>query len=350
MSCSRVAAFSRTSDEHAQSVQRDQSDFCFGSAVSFDPAIVRSECLTYLYVAGLLKLNTKLQSDEADAFQVRIDSNDFFADLISGPKVFAKPVVKKTLTPTQKIEQQLEEQKSKKTVQDNSAKESKGMEKGVPLASEPPTVEIRQKSFDYEAWAALSLVKPLLKAIDDLDFERPTKIQAISIPMIFSGKDVLGSSVTGSGKTAAYLLPILQQLFRQKSNTPSIKAVIVLPTRELAIQCFEMFKSLNKYTRLSAAVVIGKIDLPSQELDLRRSPDIVFATPGRSNTCFASLGGRMPSGRACFATSTWRNPSAAARSSLAYLRLRKSIASVNARSASLSRPAFKWVLPILLSV
>lgn len=137
------------------------------------------------------------------------------------------------------------------------------------------------KAFDYEAWSSLGIIKPLLKAIDDLDYEKPTKIQAESIPLIMTGKDVLGSSVTGSGKTAAYLIPIMQQVFRQKTGQPSTKALIVLPTRELALQGFEMFKSLNTYLRLSAAVVIGKTDLGSQEVDLRRNPDLIFATPGR---------------------------------------------------------------------
>lgn len=221
------------------------------------------------------------KTDETDNFQAKIDSNDFFSDLITGPKPFVNSISNKPLTPTQKIEQQLKEQDFKKLIQKSASKSKLATDNNVTPTPISPLVELKQKTFDYEAWSALALIKPLLKALDDLDFERPTKIQAISIPMIFSGKDVLGSSVTGSGKTAAYLLPIIQQMIRQKSSTPSIKAVIVLPTRELAIQCFEMFKHLNKYTKLSAAVVIGKIDLASQEIDLRRSPDIVFATPGR---------------------------------------------------------------------
>ena len=135
-------------------------------------------------------------------------------------------------------------------------------------------------NFQYEKWKNLGLSKVLTRALADCNFLKPTKIQELAIPCIFSGKDVLGRSVTGSGKTAAFLLPLMQKLYENKFSN-YIKGVIILPTRELAFQCYEMFKVLNAYTKLSCAVLIGKIPLIKQENELRKIPDLVIATPGR---------------------------------------------------------------------
>lgn len=204
--------------------------------------------------------------DDAEVPDIKVESSDFFADLLSGPK-----------EPRLTVPKQAKRSESKR--QNPAPNDTPEI---LPATvAQPQKKESQNKLFDYEAWSALQIVKPILKAIDDLDYERPTKIQEKAIPMILSGKDVLGRSVTGSGKTAAYLIPIMQQVHRMKTAQPMIRALIVLPTRELALQGLEMFKDLNKYLRLTAAVVIGKTDLSAQESDLRRSPDIVFATPGR---------------------------------------------------------------------
>lgn len=92
--------------------------------------------------------------------------------------------------------------------------------------------------------------------MEDLEFERPTPIQSLSIPPILSGRDVLASSITGSGKTAAFTLPLLER-FKQKVNTNYIKVLIVTPSRELAFQCHEMVQQLNKYLRLRVSLIIG---------------------------------------------------------------------------------------------
>ena len=135
--------------------------------------------------------------------------------------------------------------------------------------------------FDYESWSALNLVKPLLKAVNDMLYIKPTKIQQMCIPAIISGKDVLGKSVTGSGKTAAFLLPMMNDLVKNRTYSSYVRALIVLPTRELALQCHEMFTQLNTYTRLNACLAIGKIPLSQQEAEIGRGPDIVIGTPGR---------------------------------------------------------------------
>ena len=126
----------------------------------------------------------------------------------------------------------------------------------------------------------LNLIKPLLKAIDDLGFVNPTPIQRMAIPPILLGKDVLASSLTGSGKTAAFLLPILQRYYKTSMANYS-KVLIVIPARELAVQCYEMLQELNTYTRISSCLIIGAVPAQKQEAELRRYPDIIIATPGR---------------------------------------------------------------------
>lgn len=126
----------------------------------------------------------------------------------------------------------------------------------------------------------LNLIKPLLKACDDLGYTEPTHIQKLAIPPILLGKDVLASSLTGSGKTAAFLLPILQKYYKTSYANYS-KVLIVIPTRELAVQCYEMLQDLNPYTRISSCLIIGAVPIQKQEAELRRYPDIIIATPGR---------------------------------------------------------------------
>lgn len=135
--------------------------------------------------------------------------------------------------------------------------------------------------FDFEAWNSLNLLKPLMKAVNDMCYSKPTRIQELCIPAIISGKDVLGKSVTGSGKTAAFLLPIMNDLVKTRNLSSFIKVLIVLPTRELALQCFEMLKQLNVYSKLSACLTIGKVPIAEQEAELRKGPEIVIGTPGR---------------------------------------------------------------------
>lgn len=140
------------------------------------------------------------------------------------------------------------------------------------------------KSLGTKTWESLGLIKPLLRAVADLGYLNPTLIQELTIPVVTTGRDVLASSITGSGKTAAFLLPVIQSIYKIKYNNALgtyTKCLVVLPTRELALQCYEMFAKLNKYTQLSHALVIGKVALQKQEAEVRRGPDVIIATPGR---------------------------------------------------------------------
>ena len=130
----------------------------------------------------------------------------------------------------------------------------------------------------------LNLNKPLLKAIFEKNYETPTKVQIQTIPLVLAKKNVIASAQTGTGKTAAFALPILQLLFHQQDTSKEqkkIRALIVSPTRELAVQINEEFTDYSKYTNLSSTVVYGGISIDAQKKVLKKGVDILIATPGR---------------------------------------------------------------------
>jgi ATP-dependent RNA helicase RhlE len=119
----------------------------------------------------------------------------------------------------------------------------------------------------------------LMRAIAELEFTKPTPIQSDAIPHALAGRDVLACASTGSGKTAAFLLPILERLRRQPRG--GTRALIITPTRELAAQIVEHARALAKHTRVRAAAVYGGVGMRPQEDAFRRGVDIIVATPGR---------------------------------------------------------------------
>lgn len=129
----------------------------------------------------------------------------------------------------------------------------------------------------------LNLVEPILKALKDQNYIKPTPIQEEAIPTLLEGNDLLGVAQTGTGKTAAFSIPIIQQLY--KANTHGgrrgIKALVLTPTRELAIQIEENVKKYSKYTKLRHTVIYGGVPQKKQTDALRAGIDILIATPGR---------------------------------------------------------------------
>ncbi len=126
----------------------------------------------------------------------------------------------------------------------------------------------------------LKLSEPLLKALNNMGYNSPTPIQEQAIIPILNGRDIFGSAQTGTGKTAAFSLPILQQL-SSKVPTPHIKALILAPTRELASQISENITMYSKFVRVSHTVIFGGVSQKNQERELRRGVNILVATPGR---------------------------------------------------------------------
>ena len=130
----------------------------------------------------------------------------------------------------------------------------------------------------------LKIIEPILKALKEEKYAIPTTIQEEAIPLILNKRDVLGSAQTGTGKTAAFAIPILQLLYndRQQQNRPrKINALIITPTRELAIQIEESFSTYGRYTRLKTTVIFGGVKQGSQATAIQRGVDILVATPGR---------------------------------------------------------------------
>ncbi|OAL34348.1 hypothetical protein AYO20_06401 [Fonsecaea nubica] len=126
-----------------------------------------------------------------------------------------------------------------------------------------------------------SLSRPILRGLAALSFTTPTPIQVRAIPVALQGLDVVGSAVTGSGKTAAFLLPILERLLYRPRKVPTTRVAILMPTRELAVQCYSVATALARFTDITFAQVVGGFSLREQETILKKRPDVVIATPGR---------------------------------------------------------------------
>ena len=130
----------------------------------------------------------------------------------------------------------------------------------------------------------LHLNKSILKAIEEQNYDAPTPVQQQTIPLVLAKKDVITTAQTGTGKTAAFALPIIQQLFDKQDagkKAKKIRALIISPTRELALQIYDNFKAYGKYSNLRATVVYGGTSIEPQKDVLAKGVDILIATPGR---------------------------------------------------------------------
>ncbi|KAL5116120.1 nucleolar DEAD-box protein required for synthesis of 60S ribosomal subunit [Pleosporales sp. CAS-2024a] len=128
---------------------------------------------------------------------------------------------------------------------------------------------------------SMSLSRPIQKGLAAVGFTEPTPIQAKTIPIAMQGKDVVGGAETGSGKTAAFLIPILERLLYRPKKVPTTRVAIFMPTRELAVQCFNVATKIASFTDISFALLAGGFSSREQEAMLKTRPDVVIATPGR---------------------------------------------------------------------
>jgi ATP-dependent RNA helicase RhlE len=148
--------------------------------------------------------------------------------------------------------------------------------------------EIQESQYpQVKDFASLKLSSDILKAIQEEGYTVPTPIQSQSIPPILEGRDLLGCAQTGTGKTAAFALPILHRITEGKKNNAqaqtqrAIKALILAPTRELALQIQSSFETYGKYTKCRSTVVFGGVGLEPQIDRVRKGVDVLVATPGR---------------------------------------------------------------------
>jgi len=128
------------------------------------------------------------------------------------------------------------------------------------------------------SFGSLGLIQPLLEAIERLDYKTPTDIQLEALPPALEGRDIIGVASTGSGKTAAFALPILQKLWDEPKG---LFACVLAPTRELAYQISQQFEALGSAMGVRCTVLVGGMDLVTQSIALAKKPHIIVATPGR---------------------------------------------------------------------
>ncbi len=132
----------------------------------------------------------------------------------------------------------------------------------------------------------LKVIPAILKALEKENYEVPTPIQEEAIPIILSGRDLVGCAQTGTGKTAAFAIPTLQLLKEEEipfGGVRKIRALIITPTRELALQIYDSFCTYGKYTNLKYCVIFGGVSQKPQEENLQKGVDVLVATPGRLN-------------------------------------------------------------------
>uniref|UniRef100_A0AAR2LM16 RNA helicase n=1 Tax=Pygocentrus nattereri TaxID=42514 RepID=A0AAR2LM16_PYGNA len=127
----------------------------------------------------------------------------------------------------------------------------------------------------------MNLSRPLLKAITTMGFKQPTPIQKACVPVGLLGKDICACAATGTGKTAAFMLPVLERLLYKPRETQVTRVLVLVPTRELGIQVHSVARHLSQFTNITTCLAVGGLDLKSQEAALRAGPDILIATPGR---------------------------------------------------------------------
>ncbi|PKY09076.1 DEAD-domain-containing protein [Aspergillus campestris IBT 28561] len=142
--------------------------------------------------------------------------------------------------------------------------------------SEPAGSDLSKRSFQE-----FNLSRPILRGLAAVSFSNPTPIQRKAIPVALLGKDIVGSAVTGSGKTAAFVVPILERLLFRPRKVPTSRVAILMPTRELAVQCYNVATKLATYTDITFCQLVGGYSLREQENILKRRPDVIIATPGR---------------------------------------------------------------------
>jgi ATP-dependent RNA helicase RhlE len=165
-----------------------------------------------------------------------------------------------------------------------SRRRSGGHHTPVHIKAEPTTLTYEPESFDAApiAFDTLSLDPRLLQGITDLGWAETRPVQSGVIPLALTGHDVIASAETGTGKTAAFLVPILQRFLREgPTRTPATRALILAPTRELAVQIEDQVQGLTYHTKVSSIAVFGGVEMTKQEQALKANVDIVVATPGR---------------------------------------------------------------------
>lgn len=158
------------------------------------------------------------------------------------------------------------------TKSDNEEEEPKKSSKNY------TSVEVDESEEQTKTFKDLGVIDSICETCEELKFTKPTPIQAQSIPYALEGRDIIGLAQTGSGKTAAFAIPVLQSLYE---NPQPLYCVVLAPTRELAYQISETFEALGSAMGLRTAVVVGGMNMMTQAVALSKKPHVIVATPGR---------------------------------------------------------------------
>ena len=127
----------------------------------------------------------------------------------------------------------------------------------------------------------LDLIQPIQRAVQEEGYSTPTPVQAAAIPLVLEGSDLIATAKTGTGKTAAFAMPMLQMLHEGGAPGDALRGLILTPTRELALQIHENLRTYGRHLKLTHAVIVGGVSAGPQIQALHRHPDILVATPGR---------------------------------------------------------------------
>ncbi|XP_065282218.1 probable ATP-dependent RNA helicase DDX27 [Dermacentor albipictus] len=171
----------------------------------------------------------------------------------------------------------------KKKGKDSRGKQKAVTVEGVENGEEDEAEDVTQAFFGDEStsFQQMNLSRPLLKALTAMNFVYPTPIQSSTIPMALLGRDIYACAATGTGKTAAFMLPVLERLLFRPKQDVMTRVLVIVPTRELAVQVYQVSLQLAQFTNIMITLSAGGLDLKAQEAALRKVPDIIIATPGR---------------------------------------------------------------------
>lgn len=237
---------------------------------------------------------------DAAAGEERVDSDMIFAldddeegvlaDDAFGMNVESEEEVDKADAPSGKISEDVPEESSSEDSQAEDSEVGTSDDSDQEDAEEaakreaffaPEEKPVSGKTADTSTFQAMSLSRPILRGLANVGFTKPTPIQAKTIPIALMGRDLVGGAVTGSGKTAAFVVPILERLLFRPKKIPTTRVVILAPTRELAIQCHAVATKLAAFTDIKFSLAVGGLSLKVQEAELKLRPDVIIATPGR---------------------------------------------------------------------
>lgn len=171
----------------------------------------------------------------------------------------------------------------KKKGKDSRLKQKAVTVEGVENGEDDDAEDVTQAFFGDEgtSFQQMNLSRPLLKALTAMNFVHPTPIQSSTIPMALLGRDIYACAATGTGKTAAFMLPVLERLLFRPKQDVMTRVLVIVPTRELAVQVYQVSLQLAQFTNIMITLSAGGLDLKAQEAALRKVPDIIIATPGR---------------------------------------------------------------------